>query len=388
MRLAILTTEYPPFTPYDGGIGTLYAALVPKLAELGQDVHVFALSHDRDAVEDHGDVRLYRLRPANRRIGSYLEPVAWSAAATRAVRRHGPFDLVWAPEWFGGASAYSRRRDAGPLVTQLCASMVQVTELAGGWPRSLPRRIDHRVQASLERRQAERSDALIAQSGAVLEWTGRLWDIAELPVRVLPSVLEVAKTRSLAEGRVPDDLPEARPRVVFFGRLERLKGADVLVQAMSRVWEKFPAASLVMLGEGREDTARRLRELAGSSAEQLHLLGHRTGSDLLAAVRAADVVALPSRWENFALAALESMALGRATVLTTAGGAPEFCNDGIDALLVPPGDAESLGFAIRRLLESTELRERLGREAARAAEQYDVAAVAPRYLSYFEELVA
>jgi glycogen(starch) synthase len=385
LRLAILTTEYPPFTPYDGGIGTLYASLAPRLAGLGQDVHVFALSHDRDEVQDDRGVRLHRVR-ARMRIGSYLEPVAWSLSATRAMRRHGPFDAVWAPEWFGSAWAYSRRRDAGPLVTQLCASRVQVAELAGGWPRFPPEYLDHRIQSTLERRQTERSDALIAQSQAVLDWAKRLWNIADLPVRVLPSVLDVGATRALGEGPEPEDLPEGRPRVVFFGRLERLKGVDVLVRAMSQVWERFPGAPLLMLGDGENGMAPTLRALAGSNAEHVHLMGHRTGNRLFPVIRAADVVALPSRWENFALAALEAMALGRPVVLSSAGGAPEFCTDGADSVLVPPDDAETLGGAIRRVLEAEDLRERLGREAAKTAESYDISQVAPRYLSYFEEL--
>jgi glycogen(starch) synthase len=388
LRLAIVTTEYPPFTPEEGGIGTLYASLVPKLVDLDQEVDVFALSHDREGGEYHRGVRLHHLRPANRTIGSFLERVAWSAAAARAVRRQGPFDLVWAAEWSGSAWAYSRRRDAGPLVTQLHTSLTQVMEFWGGWPRSLPKLLEFRAQDFLERRQTEHSDAIIAQTRAILEWTERLWDIAKLPVRILPSVLDVTRTRTLGEGLLPDDLPEGRPRIVFFGRLEPRKGLDILVQAMPLVWEEFPEARLIIFGNGTEELARQLRRLAGSNARRLHLMGHRSSTELFPAVRAADVVALPSRWENFALSALETMALGRPVVLTTAGGAPEFCNDGVDALLVPPADSEALGLAIRRLLESTELRERLGKEAAKTAERYDVSAVAPRYLSYFDELLA
>jgi glycosyltransferase involved in cell wall biosynthesis len=82
------------------------------------------------------------------------------------------------------------------------------------------------------------------------------------------------------------------------------------------------------------------------------------------------------------------MALGCPVVLTTAGGAPEFATDGVDARLVPPEDSEALGNAIRDVLESPESGERLGMEAAKTAERYDVAAVAPRYVAYFEDLLA
>jgi glycogen(starch) synthase len=360
----------------------LYAALAPKLVELGQEVHVFAPSRDQEAVEDHRGVRLHRLPSASRTIGSFLESPAWSVSAGRAMRAKGPFDLVWSPEWRGSAWAYSRRRDVGPLVTHLFTSIAQVANLSGGWSK----RLEFRVQDFLERRQAERSDALIAQTQSILEWTQRLWDISGLPVRVLPSVLDVATTRALGDGPVPDDLPEGRPRIVFFGRLEPRKGVDVLVGSMPLVWKRFPEASLVILGDGDAYFTRKLRELAGPEGNRVRLIGHRSSDALFPIVRTADVVALPSRWENFALSALEAMALGRPVVLTTAGGAIEFCQDGVDALLVPSNDREALGAAIRRLLESAELRGSMGHQAEKTADRYDVSAVVPRYLSFFEAL--
>jgi glycogen(starch) synthase len=381
LRLAILTSEYPPLTPYDGGIGSLYAPLAPSLARLDQDIHVFALTHGDESVEEHDGVQVHLVSPARSPLRRHLEPVAWSASVARAIRRAGPFDVVMAPEWFGSAYAYSRRRDAGPLVTQLCTSLAQVAELNGGWPR-LP------VQKHLERRQTERSDTIFTLSQAVLDWAGRLWDLDDVPARQVPSAIDVAEVRGLGDGDPPGTFPEGGPRVVFFGRLEPLKGVDDLVQAMSSAWDRFPAAQLVMLGGDDEVMAARLRELAGPNADQIRMLGFVSRAHLLASVRRADVVALPSLWETFTVAGLEAMALGRPVVLTAVGGTPEFCTDGVDSLLVPPSDPEALGRAIARLLEDTELRERIGNQAAKTAEQYAVPAVAPRYVSAFEDVLA
>jgi glycogen synthase len=387
LRLAILTSEYPPLTPYDGGIGSLYAPLAPNLARLDQDVHVFALTHDHESVEEHEGVRVHLVPPSRSLVRRHLEPVAWSASVARAVRRAGPFDVVMAPEWFGSAYAYSRRRDAGPLVTQLCTSLAQVVELNGGWP-PLPRQLDRRIQNHLERRQTQHSDTIFTLSQAVLDWAGRLWDLDDVPARQVPSAIDVAEVRGHGDGDAPASFPEGGPHVVFFGRLEPLKGVDTLVQAMASVWDRFPSAALVMLGGDDEVMARRLRELAGPNAAHIHVLGFVSRAHLLASVRRADVVALPSLWETFTVAGLEAMALGRPAVLTAVGGTPEFCTDGVDSLLVPPSDPEALGRAIVRLLEDTELRESMGTQAARTAEQYDVPAVAPRYVSSFEDVLA
>jgi glycosyltransferase involved in cell wall biosynthesis len=218
-------------------------------------MHVFAPSRDDDTRAEDEGVHLHLLRSPG--------PVRWSGRATGAVRREGSFDLIWAPEWRGPAWAYSRRRDAGPLVTHLFTSRAMVRELSGGWPRRPAALLEARIQDTLERRQAERSDAILAQSESILEWTRRMWDIDGAPVRVLPSVFDVAETRALADAPLPADLPEGRPRIVFFGRLEPRKGLDVLVRAMPRVWERFPEAELIVFGNGNDELANELRELAG-----------------------------------------------------------------------------------------------------------------------------
>jgi glycosyltransferase involved in cell wall biosynthesis len=108
------------------------------------------------------------------------------------------------------------------------------------------------------------------------------------------------------------------------------------------------------------------------------------------AMRALDVVVHAStRPEPFGLVIAEAMACGRAVVATAAGGAAEIVSDGVDALAVPPGDAGALAAAIRRLVESPELRARLGAAGRETAERrFDrarlAAEVAPIYRALAE----
>jgi len=132
--------------------------------------------------------------------------------------------------------------------------------------------------------------------------------------------------------------------------------------------------------------AANLRRIADVYADRLHLLGNQQPDRLFPALAAADVVALPSLWEAFGLVALESMALGRATVLTSGSGFQEFCRDGTDGVMVPPGDASALADALVQLLRDPERRERLGASAVRRAQEFDLAPMADRHVAYFEQV--
>ncbi len=109
------------------------------------------------------------------------------------------------------------------------------------------------------------------------------------------------------------------------------------------------------------------------------MLGHLPPERLFPALAAADVVALPSLWEPFSLAALEAMALARPLVASS-GVFPPYVRDGENALLVAPEDPRALGEALVALLGDGDLRERLGATAAAAADDHDVTPNARRFV--------
>jgi glycosyltransferase involved in cell wall biosynthesis len=98
---------------------------------------------------------------------------------------------------------------------------------------------------------------------------------------------------------------------------------------------------------------------------------------------------LTSEREGAPLALLEYMAAGRPIVATRVGGVPELARDGLEALLVPPGDDRALAAALERLLVDDELRTRLGRgAAARQADEFRLAGTVARIEALYEELLA
>jgi glycogen synthase len=378
MRLGIVTPEYAGVTAYTGGIGSQYAMLAPELARLGHDVTVVTVSPDVSRRDERDGVHFELV--ATPRIRT-LRPLVWGQRNHRALGRLGSPELVLACEYGAGAWRYAHGPHPAPLVTHLHSSTIQIAR-SSQWllrQRLLPIVV---LQRNLERTQARRSDAIVAPTRSILDWSRRLWGLRGIPADIVPNTVDVARVRALQDGEPPDDFPAGGPVIAYFGRLEARKGVHVLVQAMQDVWARTPDAQLVLLGADNPwrggSMKAHLLELVGPSEQRLHLLGAQPPERLFPALASADVVALPSLWENFATAALEAMALGSTLVVTSGTGFDEFIRPDRDALMVPRGDALALSSALLRVLDDGELRTRLAVTAADAARSFDVAMVARR----------
>jgi glycosyltransferase involved in cell wall biosynthesis len=140
------------------------------------------------------------------------------------------------------------------------------------------------------------------------------------------------------------------------------KGHEVALAALSIVRERFPAARLVVVGEGpAQDGLAPLVQAAGNAVV---MTGYR--DDVMPVLDAADVLLHPSRIDAFPTTLLEAMAASVPVVATRVGGIPEIVRDGKEGLLVDaPADAHALAAAVSRLLAEPALRRYLG-AAARA----------------------
>ncbi len=388
MRIALLTREFPPITRYTGGIGTQFASLSLELARQGHEVHVVTVGDHPELAAGLEGVRVHALRRPPRRV--FLHDLGWSRIADHALERLGRFDVVYAAEFCGEAWRYSRHRRAGPLITNLTTSTAQILEMSPGRQVVAQARLAHAVQQRIERRQVERSDALAACTSAILGWSRKLWEIDHVPVRVLPNMVDVDRVLRLAGGPKPDGFPEDGPVIAFSGRVEIRKGAHVLGEAMREVWKDVPEAHLVLMGldmpYGEGTMGQHIKKRAGVHADRVQILGNQPPERLFPALASADVVALPSVWENFALAALEVLTLGRPLVATATGGYPEFIRDGHDGVLVKPQDPVELAAALTRLLGDAAERERLGEAAAVAATRFAPEPVTRQHMAWFETI--
>lgn len=178
------------------------------------------------------------------------------------------------------------------------------------------------------------------------------------------------------------------PTVVCVGRLCRQKGQDVLVDAWPRVCERVPDARLILVGEAFSDSEWPAQ--AAPRGGRIALVGRR--ADVPEWLAAADVVAVPSRWEDMAYATLEAMARARSVVATDVSGATD-CLGGEAGAVVPVESAQALADSIaERLLDPRRRRDEGQRGRARVESLFAIerttAAVAGLYLDVLRRRLA
>jgi glycosyltransferase involved in cell wall biosynthesis len=172
-------------------------------------------------------------------------------------------------------------------------------------------------------------------------------------------------------------------RLLAVGRLVEKKGFHFLIAALAGL--KIPF-TLAIAGDGPERDRLRQLIVLNNLENRVVFCGSVTHSELPRLYAEADVVVVPSVQDRsgdrdgLPNVVLEAMASGRALVGSDAGAIASAIVDSENGLLVPAGDPVALGQAIRRLAESREFREQLGRNGRRRAEHdYEVGRCSERF---------
>lgn len=240
------------------------------------------------------------------------------------------------------------------------------------WPRLLHRRLYYRLIIALERVVYRRPGvALVGISrktaGDLARLHGRDGDVQVVYHGIdLSRFNPTVRERLRAEARRALGLPEWAFALLLVGNDWKTKGLPVLLEAVAALRE----GALRVLVVGRDD-----RALVDGMIARLGLAGRVQFLPLRPDVEfyyaAADAYVGPSLEDAFALPPAEAMACGLPVIVSRAAGVSEIVRHGLDGLVLEhPRDPVELAGLIRRLVESAELRRRLGDNAARTAQQY------------------
>ncbi|MGA1794307.1 MAG: glycosyltransferase family 4 protein [bacterium] len=191
--------------------------------------------------------------------------------------------------------------------------------------------------------------------------------------RVIPNpVIDPCEEDAMAPPR------PAKKLIVALGRLAHEKGFDMLLDAFRRIAVRHSGWSLLIIGEGPErGPLEALRDRYGLQ-ERVHLFGSTTKP--WAVIKEAALFVLSSRYEGFPNALCEAMACGLPVVSYDCPNGPrEIIRDGVDGILVPPGDVSALASAMERLVFDEALRVSLGSKAREVCVRFGLEAVMARW---------
>ncbi len=416
-RVAMLSVHTSPLdqpgTGDAGGMNVYVLELARALARHGAEVEIYTRatsSAQPKVVDAEPGVRVLHV-PAGPFEGLDKHDLpgqlcAFTAGVLRAEAHRPPgwYDVVHSHYWLSGQVGWlaAERWDVPLVHTMHTMAKVKNAALApGDAPEPLGRVIG-------EEQVVAESDALVASTREEAEDLVREYGADPDRVHVVsPGVdLDVFAPWIPGPGRTADEerravrtrlgLPTDRPVVLFAGRVQLLKGPDVLVRALG-VMADHAAADV--LGAGGTVDADCLRDgggrqvptlvvLGGASGRptavrELEALAHQTGvSDhlvvrppaprevLVEYFRAADVVAVPSHNESFGLVAAEAQATGTPVVAAAVGGLRTVVQDGVSGVLVPDHSPWSWARVLGDLLHDDDRRRALAAGARRASERF------------------
>jgi phosphatidylinositol alpha-mannosyltransferase len=364
---------------YPGGVNRHVEALAEEFLGRGHDVRVLA------PVDPPGRVSraLHRAPAEDLQLPDYLIPLgrtmgfgangsvsnlapfpAGGVVAPRRLVRSGEFDVIHVHEPvvpLVGWNATLGARD--PIVGTFHTYSTK----------PLPNHIANALGA---RRVFNRLAARIAVSEAAA-WTGRRWFGGEYTI--VPNGVDV--------DAVPDEPRPAGPelRILFVGRSDERKGLPILLTAFNALVEHVPCR-LTVIGTDREEV---LRYIADPELLQwVDIRGRVSRQDLWKELHHADLLCAPSlSGESFGMVLTEAFAAGTPVIASAIAGYSDVVSDGVDGLLVPPGDPQRLAEELQRVHYERERLQAMGEAARRSAQRYAWPRVADQITAVYERAI-
>ena len=215
----------------------------------------------------------------------------------------------------------------------------------------------------------------------------------ETPVFVSPNGISHEQMDGFISTRNPDFLA-AHPQLIgkrvilFLGRIQSQKGLDILARSFARIASEFADAALLVAGPDEDGTRRKIEGILRTAGvlDRVAFAGMLSGSDKIAAFSCADLFVLSSYSEGFSNAVIEALAAGLPVVISEQCNFPEVTE--AEAGFVVPAEDASVASAIRVLLSSTDLRERMGRNGRQLIlEHYTWPAIAATMAEFYRKLI-
>src|SRR6185369_14719220 len=233
-------------------------------------------------------------------------------------------------------------------------------------------------------RDLQRADGLISDGWAAKhlpEMIGRPVD------DVLKGVDTVAFTPKGPDHRRAENLDERRV-VLCVTRLVPIKNLPLLVDAFADVHRDRLDTTLVLLGEGPQESVLRARAAALGIAASVRFAGYAPQEETPAWYRTADIFALSSDFDNSPNVVLEAMACGLPVVSTDVGGLRDYIVPEVNGLLVPKGSRQGFAAALARCLDNPVYARAMGeRNRAAAVERFSWEMSAARMLAVYERII-
>lgn len=390
-----------------GGMNVYVRELTRRLGQLGVHVDVFTRSQD-----EHVPHVLHDLGYGNRVVHVPAGPevplpkqelVNYLPLFAEGIQRFADekgihYDLIHSHYWMSGIAAMQLKAAWNLPILHMFHTLVLMKNRVA---RS-PQEIEGGYRIDGEQKLLRSVDRIIAATPAELSQLQFLYHADASKITVIPPGVDTSHFYPIPPDEARDAIgiqPQDR-LILFVGRIEPLKGIETLIRAIAllfkeRVTSGCPHYLAIVGGDPNVTPEMENTEMARLQAlchelgvdDLVLFLGKRAQDTLPYYYSAAEVVVMPSHYESFGMVALEAMACGTPVIASQVGGLAFLVQDGVTGYSIPDDDPQELADKLALLVCNPELRDQLGRQAARYASQYDWEIIAQRIANVYQELL-
>ncbi len=412
MNIAMLSFHTCPLAVLGGkdtgGMNVYVREITRQLGSMGIHVDVFTRSqneHVPHVLHDLGFGNRIVHIPAGpeyplpkRELFNYL-PQFVDGIMEFAQHRGISYDLIHSHYWMSGEGAIRLAHEwRVPFVHMFHTLGLMKNRVAQNLAE-----IEGAYRLEGERSVLKAADRIIAATTAEFVQLQWLYQADVSKVTIIPPGVDIYRFYPIHpdEAREYIGIPPCSRMLLFVGRIEPLKGLDVLIEAISILYSELDFKEnpfcLVIIGGDEDGNGElenneigRIKALAQQHGlnEFITFLGKRSQDSLPYYYSAAEAVVVPSQYESFGMVALEAMACGTPVVASQIGGLAYLVQDGVTGYTVPVDDPVELAKRLALILQNPGLRAEMGHNANQLAQDYAWEKIADKLLVVYQEILA
>jgi D-inositol-3-phosphate glycosyltransferase len=346
-----------------GGMNVYVRELSRKLAQRGLQVDIFTRSQDEHSPKEllwQDGVRIINIKAGQEkpyhkdRVWKHL-PEFLQSLQQFCILNNSNYDLIHSHYWLSGWVGLKLARQNGlPLLHMYHTLASLKNEATGSLGIS-----ESSTRLRVEKQLVKDTDHILVSSAREKEMITASYGVSPEKVTMLPCGVDtdLFQPRSLKQSEATIPIP-SKKFILYVGRIDPIKGIDVLIKAMGLVKAKLGKRNslhLLVIGGDLTHTAQsrhsELNKLKGLTKslqldDTVTFLGAQPQDVLPYYYSSAEACVLPSRYESFGMVALEAMACGTPVIVTTAGGISSLIQDGRTGFLIPEENETALAQAI------------------------------------------
>lgn len=372
--MAFISYEYPPDTAI-GGIGEYTRQVASLLANEKFDVHIFAGSHIQSNTCIENEITIHRVQctgPHNFKtnVVPYFE----------MEHACNPFQLIESPEIHGNAAEIKQSFPTVPLIVRLHASNWLVESFKkqyvplntkiryflgalrrGKWDLGYWRNYDYKNDADFIFVQL--ADFISAPTIQMKNWVSINWKINPDKIKVIENPFV---ENEAFKNAITDNEEQA---IIFYGRLNVLKGLITATKAMKQILKNNPGWRWIVIGDdgtaadGKASMKVWMQSQLKNVTAQVTYYDSLPNKKIPELLRQASIVLIPSLFESYSYVTIEAMCAGKAVIGSTNTGIASLIENNVTGRLANPYNNKEWKNTVQQLINDKKLRQRIGKAA-------------------------